>query len=348
MKKVFTLIALFVTINLQAQDADKTVTLTVTGQGKTIDEAKANALRGAIEQAFGAFVSSNTSILNDSLVKDEVVILSNGNIKNYDILSQNIVNDGSVIVTLKAMVSVTKLRLFSESKGAKLEFSGDVFAANMVLQDFYKKSEILALDNLFKIVDTLSSGIFDANIKVSNPILREGTKDMYVFPVSSQILINENFANIASLVHAFLKGVSLSVDQFTEYTILKKPIYSMIFGISEKDYGIYHLRNNESCKKINNLVNDLLGKAHSLFKINNGLNLISLSDDIIDKGIWDELTSSYIHLNPYIQGSSLYYLSYKNNIQSVPALIDNLSSDRTINAMNSVKIIERLPNFTNA
>ena len=70
-----------------SQDADKTVTLIVTGQGKTIDDAKTNALRSAIEQAFGAFVSSNTTILNDSLVKDEIVSVTNGNIQKYDVLN---------------------------------------------------------------------------------------------------------------------------------------------------------------------------------------------------------------------------------------------------------------------
>ena len=49
---------------IHAQD-DKTVTLTVSGTGKTLEEAKKNALRSAIEQAFGAFISSKTEILND-------------------------------------------------------------------------------------------------------------------------------------------------------------------------------------------------------------------------------------------------------------------------------------------
>ena len=42
---------------------DKTVTLTVSGTAKTIEESKLNALRSAIEQAFGAFISSKTEIL---------------------------------------------------------------------------------------------------------------------------------------------------------------------------------------------------------------------------------------------------------------------------------------------
>lgn len=52
--------------------ADEVVTLTVNGQGQTKEQATTNALRSAIEQTFGVFVSSNTQILNDDLVKDEI------------------------------------------------------------------------------------------------------------------------------------------------------------------------------------------------------------------------------------------------------------------------------------
>ena len=54
-------------------NSENEVTLTVSGNGKTLEEAKNNALRSAIEQAFGAYISSKTEILNDNLVKDEIV-----------------------------------------------------------------------------------------------------------------------------------------------------------------------------------------------------------------------------------------------------------------------------------
>ena len=44
---------------LMAQE-ERMVSLTVSGQGKTLEEAKHSALRNAIEQAFGAFISSKT------------------------------------------------------------------------------------------------------------------------------------------------------------------------------------------------------------------------------------------------------------------------------------------------
>ena len=84
----FTLLFAFITaINVMySQTTENIVTLTTSGTGKTIEEAKNNALRSAIEQAFGAFISSKTEILNDEIVKDEIVSLSGGSILNYEII----------------------------------------------------------------------------------------------------------------------------------------------------------------------------------------------------------------------------------------------------------------------
>ena len=65
----------------EAKSQDKKeATLTVFGNGKTKDEATKLALRSAIEQAFGGFVSSNTQILNDNLISDEIATVSSGNV----------------------------------------------------------------------------------------------------------------------------------------------------------------------------------------------------------------------------------------------------------------------------
>ena len=117
MKKITSLLMiLFFSLIINAQE-DKTVTLTVSAQGQTQDEAKQNALRNAIEQAFGTFISSNTEILNDELVKDKIVSVSSGNIQNFEVISEVQISDGGYATTLKATVSVTKLTSFVESKG---------------------------------------------------------------------------------------------------------------------------------------------------------------------------------------------------------------------------------------
>lgn len=99
-RQLFLIIALAINFCTYSQN-DKTVTLTVSSQGQTISEAKQNALRDAIEQAFGTFISSNTEILNDELVKDEIVSVSNGNIQDYQVISE--------VELPKRLVATTKI-----------------------------------------------------------------------------------------------------------------------------------------------------------------------------------------------------------------------------------------------
>jgi hypothetical protein len=99
-----------------SQESDKSVVLTVTGQGNTIDIARTKALRSAIEQAFGAFISSKTEILNDSLLKDEIISVANGNIQKYEIIDEALLPNNNQSTTLKATVSIGKLTTFVNQK----------------------------------------------------------------------------------------------------------------------------------------------------------------------------------------------------------------------------------------
>ena len=135
-----------------AQATDE-VTLTVSSDGPTKEEATKNALRSAIEQAYGTFVSANTTILNDELVKDEIVTIANGNIKSYEEISSTAMPDGSQFVTLKATVSVSKLISYAQSKGAETEFAGATFGMNMKLKELNKQNERKILENLIILIE---------------------------------------------------------------------------------------------------------------------------------------------------------------------------------------------------
>ena len=102
-------------------DDSNIVKLVVTGDGPTEQDAVMLALRTAIEQAYGCFISSNTTILNDELVSDEIVSVSSGNIKEYKVLSSATLADGRVSVNVQAAISLKKLSDYSVSKGATIE-----------------------------------------------------------------------------------------------------------------------------------------------------------------------------------------------------------------------------------
>ena len=85
MKNILLLLFLFCILfsasSLFAQDTDKTLSLVVSAQGKTLEEAKQNALRSAIEQAFGTFISSKSEVLEEQIVSDDITSVANGNFK---------------------------------------------------------------------------------------------------------------------------------------------------------------------------------------------------------------------------------------------------------------------------
>ena len=118
----------------QQNQVSRTVTLVVSGEGTTKEEATNNALRSAIEQTFGTFVSANTEVLNDEIIKDQIATVSSGNIESYKVLSS--VNAGSMKrVNIQAIVSIGKLISFAKSHGMKAELSGAAFAMNMKMKE---------------------------------------------------------------------------------------------------------------------------------------------------------------------------------------------------------------------
>lgn len=158
---------LFFGLTLMAQP--KEVTLVVTGEGVTKEEATNNALRIAIEQAFGVFVSSNSEILNDELVRDEIATVSSGNIKNYKEISYTDLSEWRKSITLETTVSVGKLIDYSKSHGSKAEFSGAVFGANQRLREQRKNNESIVVGNQVQQLNVLRKTLFNSSIKVKTP-----------------------------------------------------------------------------------------------------------------------------------------------------------------------------------
>ena len=225
MKHLLLLLTLAFTINVNAQDTEKVVTLVASGQGKTQDEAKQNALRSAIEQAFGAFISSNTTILNDSLVKDEIVSVANGNIQKYDVLNETPLPDGSFATTLKAVVSVNKLTSFCESKGVSVEFKGGLFAMNMAMQELQEKNEIIAWSQIKNnVIERLLINCMDSKFDVTTPQLIRDTN--YSIPINISISVNKNLENILNTIKTFC--TSASIKDTASYNKISKNAHNRV------------------------------------------------------------------------------------------------------------------------
>lgn len=253
-----------------AQDRDKTVTLTVSGQGKSSEEAKQIALRSAIEQAFGTFISSKTEILNDNLVKDEIISVSNGNIQKIEVLSDIKIAENVYVTTLNATVSVTKLTSFVESKGIAFEFKGNLFAFNIYQQILNEQNELVALENMVTIIKGISQRSFTYEIEVKDPVSVKGSNDFWSIPVTTKIKTNKNFTLLPTIIYSTLNGLSLTLDQADSYTKLGKKFYPVSFAVDKNHFGQLFLRNEKSIDLLIELIYSFSADIMH-FNINNGI-----------------------------------------------------------------------------
>mgnify|MGYP000728933584 FL=1 len=274
-KKLFLLIFFcFGIFHLKAQD----VKVISSGQGTTQDEATRVALRNALEDAFGAFISSSSKIENDILVSDEIVSLTQGNIKKYDIISLSQLESKMYSITVASIVSLNKLSSYCESKGMSVEFNGSVFGINLKTKEFNRRNERKILQNLCLQLIAMTPKIFDFELKMAEPKINE---ENIVIPTLIVPECNSNYEQMETLVKSTLQSISLSKEEQKEYRKLGlRPYRWSIYGDSEA----YYFRDESSIK--------LFSRFYREFRTKLSFNW-SLVDDIIDKPFSFDLIISY-------------------------------------------------------
>ena len=229
------------------------VKLVVCSDGPTKEEATKNALRSAIEQAYGTFVSTNTEILNDELVKDEIVTVSSGNIKSYKEVSSITMPDGGYSVTLSAVVSIGKLVSYAQSKGAKAEFAGQAFLQEMKMRQLNKENELQAIRNLVKVEKELLSKMYDFELVLGDPYVKESN---YILPVSILLYRNENYKEAYNLFTSTFDNLSLSASDRQAWSNN---------GLSVTSFDKWYLRNTGYviANELNQIRDSWIDAAHA-------------------------------------------------------------------------------------
>lgn len=200
----------------EPQNNEKVVTLVVNGTGQTKEEATKNALRSAIEQAFGTFVSANTEVLNDELIKDEIATVTTGNIKSYKELSVSQTSNGLYDASVQATVSIDQLTKFAQSKGMQAELAGASFVMNMKMRELNKKNEILAISHMLEKAKAIAdNGLFDYKLEIGEPKLEKDSK----YSIKLKVLFCENANTIAfyETIYKTLQALSLTEQEQQEY-----------------------------------------------------------------------------------------------------------------------------------
>lgn len=236
-KLLFLIVAIIFAASSFAQMSD--VTLTVIGTGASEEIATQNALRRALEEAYGAFLVSRTSIVMDELASDEIVVNTNGQIKEMKHNDISTLPNGQISVSVTATVSMQKLISYAQGKGCEVAFMGDAFVANLKMMQLKVDNATKTLKILTEQIEDLSEDLFSFELSMgSSPVLINiEDKEYYVF--KGQLNVYSNYAShhFYNLLHNTLSALQLNKSELDFFVRNKLPMSN--FYITSLGYDRY-------------------------------------------------------------------------------------------------------------
>lgn len=273
-------------VSKDVQLAKDEVQLTVSGEGVNKEEATLVALRDALAQAYGTFISSKTEVLNDELIKDEIVSISNGNIKKYNYISENELPNGNIHVTLNTIVSIGNLTNYCQSKGMTIEFGGANFGMNLKIKKLNQSNEEKIVEQLISSLNLFH--VFDYKMNVGDAAMANDANYVTI-PIAIEISTNDNMKSFYELLTNTLEGVSIKDTQ--EYKNSNLPIYEFCLSTYFRPAGYnprgnnhteegeniqkFYLRSEKSIILLSNYIYTEINKSIFGFEITDNLNNIS-------------------------------------------------------------------------
>lgn len=219
---------IFLTIFSSSVSAED-LRLNITGIGDTEANAVLDAQRNALRTSYGEFVSSNLTILNNELTKNETINLVSGTIKEFKVISKT-VNDFSDPPITEVLLDVTvnrgQLVSFAKAIGDDVQVQGSLFGAEIRQQERNKQNEAVALQHLLKKATQMSS-FFDYELSVGTPQQSKVDTNNYVVGSLLNLKPNKNYINFTSTVANTIKQIAMDSEERKKFDDLDVPYYRL-------------------------------------------------------------------------------------------------------------------------
>lgn len=220
---------LFLIVFFSSPTISEEIRLTITGSGITEDEAVKDAQRNALRKSYGEFISTNLTILNNELTKNETVNLVSGTIKNYKVLSKTINNFSEpplIEVLIDTTVNKGELITFAKSIGDNVQVQGSLFGAEISRIEQNKNNEVIAMQHLYKKATQMSS-FFDYELEVGEPKQSIYNENNYVIDVMLKLKPNQNYINLLQAIKNTISELAIRVDEEKKFNELGVPYYKI-------------------------------------------------------------------------------------------------------------------------
>ena len=307
--------AILFTNSVIAQESIQTIS---SGYGATEQEAINIALINALQETLGGYLSSNTKVLNDKLIKDEISAITDGEVLNYKKLETKKISEQEYFVILDVTITKSKLaKYFSRNDEITLIFDGEKLQQNLKILAINKTSEINSIKNLVEVADGFLNKI--TNYKIYKPQeIPDPNDGKYEIEYLVEGNTNINIDELSSLVISSLNKIALDKSEIKKLKKYKQPIYDYKIYSGNTGAQKFYFRNPASIETLRELLNKI-ENSYSDFNllINNSSNhkfektlkkstkpiLFNTDDDQI--GIWsfrallslEELSKDSVSIN---------------------------------------------------
>ena len=203
----------------------KNVTLVTVGTGRTPQEATTNALKTAIEQAFGCFVSESTIISNDSIVRDELVSIKSGSIKKYTEIGSPVKDEnGLYSQTVESTVSLEPLKVWATQHEISCELDGNLIVQQVKLNKIFAQNARKVQDNLAIQIGEMLKTMYKPTIKNLNAKVSDNGGN---YVVSGEVWLEPDYKDIEkidelienTLKHVVPKDANGIKNQLTKFNV---------------------------------------------------------------------------------------------------------------------------------
>ena len=240
--------------------------------GKTCSEARNDALRNAINTAYGSTIYSTTEISNDNLISDDIQMLTTGNILNYSETKSCSENNGKWSIELSVNVSQTELAKFIQGKGKSVAISGELLKQKSDQEVTATRSEIAIIKNLLFQLESLTVDPFDYEISIGKVTIKDGK--YCDLPAEINVKSNINTYNSYLKLSKELEKIAINVsDQNFRTETLREKNYPIILNSKT-----YVLRNKESIEQIKIFYSKIISKLDDYMVVDGCFNELYLKE----------------------------------------------------------------------
>ena len=273
MRTKILILTYFFFANIQAQNTD-IIKITTSASGKTKELAITRALRSALEQSYGSFLSSKSNLKGEELTQ-EIVRITKGDIHKYQIISEYYF-EGRTNVTVKSEISLNQLNTFKEQIGeTSVKFDGALFGVKIKLQEINEKSETKSLETLFVLLKKIFSKSLNINL-IDNSEPKLNNINLYDIDFNIKIEYNSNITIFNEHLTSSLQSIAMSEIENKSYSSLGKETYK--FLINNKSY---YFRNSSSISKITKFMDEMIRQNFFHYELSDDKETIFNPSEII-------------------------------------------------------------------